>query len=175
MDAERFLLRTPRLRLRAAALSDSAFFLQLLNDPSWLANIGDRGVRSSADAEAYITKSILTAYRTQGYGLYVIELNSSSEAIGICGLVKRDYLPAPDLGFALLPEHIGRGYAHEAACAVLDHSRGLLAIRRLYAIVKPGNARSARLLERLGFHQTGAHQTPEGEVLALYTADLEQP
>ena len=86
-------------------MSDGSFFLRLLNDPSWLENIGDRGVHSDADAESYIKNSIWAHYHFYGYGMYAVQLKSTSLPIGICGLVKRDFLSAPDLGFALLPDY----------------------------------------------------------------------
>jgi RimJ/RimL family protein N-acetyltransferase len=168
MNAPPQNLETSRLTLRAAALSDSSFVRRLLNDPSWLENIGDRGVRSDADAEQYIKNNIWRRYQTNGYGMYVVELKSPSLPIGMCGLVKRDFLSAPDLGFALLPDYLGQGYASEAAHAVVLHATQRLGIARLYAIVKRDNHRSIRLLARLGFHLQGPCLTAEGEEIDLY-------
>ena len=138
------------------ALEDAAFLLRLLNEPSWLENIGDRGVRTLADAEDYIRNNIWAAYRSCGFGLYTVQLKSAPSPIGLCGLVKRDFLSSPDLGFALLPEYVGNGYATEAASAVIAYAHATLAIGRLYAIVQPGNARSVSLLERLGFKRAAS-------------------
>lgn len=149
-------------------LEDAAFFLRLLNEPSWLENIGDRGVRTLADAEGYIRNNIRAAYQAHGFGLYAVQLRSVPLPIGLCGLVKRDFLPSPDLGFALLPEHCGHGYATEAARAVLKHAQLELRIERLYAIVRSGNQRSVRLLEQLGFRRAGPGQIPQGDQVELY-------
>jgi RimJ/RimL family protein N-acetyltransferase len=149
-------------------LEDAAFFLRLLNEPSWLENIGDRGIRAMADAEGYIRNNIWAAYQAHGFGLYAVQLKSNPLPIGLCGLVKRDFLASPDLGFALLPEYRGHGYATEAARAVLSHAQGELEIGRLYAIVKPGNQRSVRLLEQLGFRHQGPCQIPQGDEVELY-------
>lgn len=149
-------------------LEDAAFFLRLLNEPSWLENIGDRGVRTLADAEGYIRNNIRAAYQAHGFGLYAVQLRSVPLPIGLCGLVKRDFLPSPDLGFALLPEHCGHGYATEAARAVLKHAQLELRIERLYAIVRSGNQRSVRLLEQLGFRRAGPGQIPERDQVELY-------
>lgn len=137
------------------ALADAAFFLKLLNDPAWLENIGDRGVRSREDAARYIRDTIRAPYEALGYGMYVVQLKATASAIGICGLVKRDFLPAPDLGFALLPDFRAQGYALEAARAVMSHAQGELGIEHLYAIITRGNHRSVRVLERLGFRPAG--------------------
>ena len=150
------------------ALDDAAFFLRLLNEPSWLANIGDRGVRTLADAEGYIRNNIWAAYRADGFGLYAVQVKAIPQPIGLCGLVKRDFLSSPDLGFALLPEYAGQGYATEAARAVTLHAQVELRIERLYAIVKSGNQRSVRLLEQLGFRHEGPYQIPQGDEVELY-------
>ena len=168
MTAPPIILETPRLMLRAAVPTDAPFFLALLNDPSWLENIGDRGVRSQPDAERYIRENIQAPYAVLGYGLNVMQLKTSGEPIGVCGLVKREFLPAPDLGFALLPEFSGVGYASEAARAVMAHARRTLGIEQLYAIVKRGNERSERLIAALGFRHQGSHPVPEGADVELY-------
>jgi ribosomal-protein-alanine N-acetyltransferase len=162
-------LKTPRLELRAVATADAAFFLKLLNESSWLENIGDRGVRSHADAEGYIRKTIWSQYETWGYGMYVVEAPSTSVPMGLCGLVKRDFLDSPDLGFALLPDWVGKGYAAEAARAVIAHAESQLGIEQLYAIVNHSNHRSIRLLERLGFRHQGPFVIPPaGEQVERY-------
>jgi len=148
--------------------SDAAFLLRLLNEPSWLENIGDRGVRSCAEAEDYINKSIRAQFEAHGYGMYALQLRSTGMAIGICGLVKRDFLSAPDLGFALLSAYVGQGYATEAAQRMMSHSEENLGITRLYAITKPGNHRSVRVLERLGFRYQGPCPVPQGVEVELY-------
>ena len=159
-----------RLLLRRARPADAAFMLKLLNQASWIRNIGDRGVRTLEDAERYIDARMLEPFRTLGYGMAVIELRATREPVGLCGLVKRDTLPDPDIGFALLDEHSGRGYALEAAAAVVRHARETLKIPRLLAIVSPSNERSGRVLEKLGFQLEAApHVTPAGERLNLYS------
>ena len=167
METARPILETPRLLLRGMALSDSSFLLTLLSDPSWQENIGDRGVRCAADAEVYLRNTIWAQYRAHGYGMYVVQLRSTTLPIGICGLVKRDFLTAPDLGFALLPEYVGRGYAYEAARGLMVHAEKNLGIGRLYAMAKRGNHRSLRLLGRLGFHHEAPYLLPDGEEIEL--------
>jgi [ribosomal protein S5]-alanine N-acetyltransferase len=127
-------------------------------------------VRSLADAEGYIRNNLQAAYRTCGFGLYAVELKSARDLIGLCGLVKRDFLPSPDLGFALLPDFVGQGYASEAARAVMQHAHSTLGIERLYAIVKRGNQRSVRLLERLGFRREGPYLILQGDEVELYAS-----
>ena len=158
-----------RLRLRTARPDDAAFMLKIVNQPSWIANIGDRGVRTLDDAVRYIDARMLEPIRRLGYGMYVVELKASGAPVGLCGIVKRDTLPDPDIGFALLSEHEGHGYAVEAARAVLAHARGVLRIGRLLAITTPSNVRSGRVLERLGFKLE--KQTLVGnETLNVYAA-----
>jgi RimJ/RimL family protein N-acetyltransferase len=101
--------------------------------------------------------------------MYVVELRQASQAIGTCGLVRREFLAGPDLGVALLPDWVGRGYATEAARAVIGHAEETLRVGPLYAIVKSENTRSIGMLERLGFtHQGPFAVPPEGTAVELY-------
>jgi RimJ/RimL family protein N-acetyltransferase len=142
---------TPRLTLRRMDTRDTRFMVTLLNEPSFIRNIGDRGVRTTADAESYITAGPLASYARFGFGLYVVELNTTGSPIGICGLLKRDTLPDVDIGFAFLPDFWSQGYAIESASAVKEHARQDVGLRRLVAIVDPVNAASIRVLGKLGF------------------------
>jgi len=160
---------TQRLTLRRFALSDAHWFLKLVNQPSWIVNIGDRQVHSIADAERYIDVRILSSYAENDFGLYVIESKTDLRVIGVCGLVKRDTLPEPDIGFALFDEHAGHGYAEEAARAVLALAFDQLGLVRLLAITTPNNERSIKLLQKLGFDKEGVINTG-GEALCLFVA-----
>lgn len=163
------MLRSARLELKRVELTDAAFFLVLLNDPSWLANIGDRGVRSLADAESYIRGRIWGDYERYGYGIYVVRPGGAPDPIGICGLVKRPFLTAPDLGVALLPAWAGQGHASEAGRAVIEDAERAHGITHLYAITKPSNQRSISMLGRLGFRHEGPLAVPpDGVEVQLY-------
>jgi RimJ/RimL family protein N-acetyltransferase len=148
------ILESVRMQVRTVMLSDSEFLL-----------------RCKADAERYIRNNIWTQYDAHGYGMYTLWLKSTRSPIGICGLVKRETLCAPDLGFALLSDHVGRGLAYEAARGVISHANRSLGIQRLYAIVRRTNDRSVRLLGRLGFVHTGPYSTAQGGDVELYVKD----
>ena len=113
--------------------------------------IGDRGVRTLDDARDYIRKGPLDMYARLGFGLYVTERKADGAPIGICGLLKRESLEDADLGFANLPRFWGKGYAHEAASAVMSFGKSVLGLSRIVAVTSPGNDPSVRLLEKLGF------------------------
>jgi RimJ/RimL family protein N-acetyltransferase len=144
------VLETPRLILRRQTTDDAEFIFSLVNDPSWLRFIGDRGVRSVEDARAYILKGAMDSYSRHGFGLYLTVLKDSGIPIGICGLVKRESLADVDIGFAFLPQFAGQGYAYESACAVMAHAKNDIGLKRLIAITDPENLASIRLLEKLG-------------------------
>jgi RimJ/RimL family protein N-acetyltransferase len=163
------VLETERLRLRRLTLEDAPFILQLVNEPSWLRFIGDRGVRTLEDAQGYILKGPLTSYDQFGFGLYLAELKDSGIPIGMCGLLKRETLPDPDVGYALLPGFWGKGYASEAASAVLDYGRSTFGLTRILAIVTPDNHGSIRVLEKLGLRfQEMVKLSEEEPELALF-------
>ena len=163
---------TPRLVLRRVTLADAPFLLKQLNEPSWLRNIGDKGARTLADVEQYIRNGPLEMYRKHGHGMYIIELAAGGQPVGMCGLVRRDGLPEPDIGFALLEEHFGKGYALEAATAVMELARETLGMKRVLAITTVSNDRSGRLLAKLGFREQGmVRLKPDAEELKLYASD----
>jgi len=165
-------LSTARLTLRPPAEADADFFVRLLNDTDWLRFIGDRGVRNSADARSYIEEKLLPSFRQRGFGLWVVESRAEGNALGICGLLKRDTLDDVDVGFAFLPEARGLGYGTEAARRVLAFATADLGLSRIVAITVPANAASARLLERLGLSYERTMVGDAGDELLLFGADL---
>lgn len=162
-----------RLAIRRVLLEDAGFLVRQLNQPSWLRYIGDRAVRSVEDAERYIESRMLEQYRTLGYGMNVVQLKSTGEPVGVCGLVKRDALPCPDLGFALLEDYWGMGYGLEAAAAVVGHACQVLGMSRLLAVTTADNERSGRILVELGFRLwKESYRMDEGEEVRLYEGRL---
>ena len=141
---------TPRLRLRHLSLNDAAFVLELLNEPEFIRNIGDREVRTLEDARRYIRSGTVTGYEKCGFGLYLVELQAHATPIGVCGLLKRDYLEDVDVGFALCERFRNQGYAFEAASAVMRYGKEVLKLGRIVAITSPDNHASIKLLRRLG-------------------------
>jgi RimJ/RimL family protein N-acetyltransferase len=149
------VVETDRLILRRLSPEDAEFILKLLNEPSWLRFIGDKGIRTIEDARDYILKGPVEMYSRLGFGLYLVELKDEGLSIGICGLIKRDSLKDVDIGFAFLPKYWGQGYASEAASAVMDYGRATLGLKRIVAITSVDNDSSAKLLEKLGFRFEG--------------------
>jgi len=163
--------QTERLLLRWLDARDSAFIFELVNEPSWLRYIGDKGVKTLQDAQRYIEDGPIEMYQRLGFGLYVVELKENGAPIGICGLIKRDALVDVDLGFAFLPRFWTKGYALESASAVMSYGRSALGLSRIVAIVSQDNHRSARLLEKLGFRlESSVSLQPDGDELKLYAA-----
>lgn len=153
-------ITTQRLHLKPLSLDDAPFILRLLNEPSFIQNIGDKGVRDLDGACGYLRDGPLASYAQHGFGLWRVGLAGEDTAIGMAGLLKRDWLDDVDIGYALLPEYGGAGYALEAASAVMAHARSVLRLRRVLAIVNPDNAASIRLLGKLGFQGDGEVRPP---------------
>ncbi len=154
-------LVTERLLIRQADTGDARFFLDLLNSPGWLRFIGDRNVRTEAEAVAYLENRILPVYATPGHGSYVVVSRGTNALLGFVGVFRRPELEFPDFGFAFLADAQGYGYAEEASLGILAMP-AVRALPELLAITQPDNVRSQRLLERLGFVPTGT--TPVGGV-----------
>ena len=165
-------IETDRLIISNLDLTDAPFIRDLLNTPGWLRFIGDRFVRNLQDAEKYLTNGPLKSYRENGFGLWKISLKGENVPIGMCGLLKRDILEHPDIGFAFLPAFIGKGYAKESVNAVLSAVYERYGIRVLKAITNPDNTVSQQLLKSAGFAYEGKVTTKEGEELNLYSKHI---
>lgn len=144
------VLETGRLILRQLFADDAEFILVLLNDPSFLRYIGDKGVRTVDDARQYILTGPVDSYAKHGFGLYLTQLKETGTPIGICGLIKRETLEDVDIGFAFLPNFRNKGYAFESAAAVLTYGKDVMRLERIVAITDPDNLASVNLLQRLG-------------------------
>eukprot|EP01129_Flabellula_baltica_P000050 TRINITY_DN10052_c0_g1_i1.p1 TRINITY_DN10052_c0_g1~~TRINITY_DN10052_c0_g1_i1.p1 ORF type:complete len:171 (-),score=30.60 TRINITY_DN10052_c0_g1_i1:70-582(-) len=150
------LLSTDRLVMRRAQSDESldvSFIFQLVNSPKWIEYIGDRNVRTMEDAKVYLERHMIPRYADgDGYGSYIVETHDGTR-VGICGILKRDYLEYPDIGFALLGAYEGQGFAYEASIAVMKFARHNMGLTHLCAIISPENIRSVGLIERLGYEQ----------------------
>jgi RimJ/RimL family protein N-acetyltransferase len=144
------LIETERLILRRLSVDDAPFILQLLNEPSFVRYIGDKGVRNLDDARRYILDGPVASYEQNGFGLYLVELKENARPIGISGILKRPGLPDPDIGFAFLPAYWSQGYAVESAAGVMRHARDVLGLKRILAITWRDNEASAKLLGKIG-------------------------
>jgi RimJ/RimL family protein N-acetyltransferase len=157
------ILETQRLTLQEFTLEDTAFIIELLNSPGWLRFIGDRNVKTEQQAADYLRNGPLKSYQQNGYGLSMVETKEGKKSIGMCGIIKRDNLENPDIGFAFLPEFTGKGYGYEIASATLNYARNQLHIPTVWAITLPDNMHSIRLLEKIGLTVSHTFSFPDSE------------
>ena len=168
--------QTDRLDLSWLTEEDDEFLLRLLNEPDWLRFIGDRGVRNLEDARRYVATGPNSQYTSCGFGLNRVALRETGTQVGICGLVVRDGLDHPDLGFAFLEAHRGRGYCTEACRAVLKHAREVLGLTDILAIASLDNRASHRVLEKLGFQrEADARLSSRAPLLSVWSIKLVGP
>ena len=166
-------IETERLILRPLTEGDAGFIFKLVNDPSFIQNIGDRNVRTLEDAKRYITNGPVTSYARNGFGLYLVELKDTGEPIGMCGLIRRSILNDVDIGYAYLPRYWSKGYAIEAALAMKQYARDVIGLKRMVAVVDPQNTGSIRLLEKLGMTFDRMVKLAEDDIeLKLFSIDL---
>ena len=166
-------LDTARLELRWLTRDDAPMMLAVWNDPAFIRYVGDRGVRTVDQARAALDAGVLKLYADYGYGPFRVRRREDGADLGICGLFRRDGLDEPDIGFAILPDYCGQGFAFEAAVAVLDHARDVLKLPCVTAIVSPQNERSIGLLEKLGLRFEGPIRMPnEDHDISLYRIDF---
>jgi len=162
-ESERLILR------RLDPQLDAAFILRLLNEPSFIANIADRGVRTLDDAARYIATGPCAMYEKHGFGLFRTDLKSNGMPIGLCGLLKRDWLADVDIGFAFFPEYWKQGYAFESAAAVKTWGHEHCGLARIVAITATHNTGSQRVLQKLGLTDSGLIRSPEGQESILFS------
>lgn len=164
------IAETPRLRIRRLRATDAAFTCQLLNEPSFIDNIADRGVRTELDAMHYLADGPIKSYQQHGYGLFLVEECTTQTPIGLCGLLYRSLLQETDIGFALAPQFWGKGYAFEAASAVMHFGYGSLKLKRIVGLTSASNTSSIKLLNRLGLRfEKMVKMTPEDDYIQLYS------
>lgn len=144
------ILQSERLDFYALTVSDADLMLRLLNEESFIRNIGDRGVRTLEQALIYLQDGPLRSYQQHGFGMYRLVRKADGVNIGLAGLVYREYLGIPDVGYALLPEFSGAGYASEAALAVYQYGKIGLKLPQIVGIVAPDNLASKKILEKIG-------------------------
>jgi [ribosomal protein S5]-alanine N-acetyltransferase len=158
-------LETERLVLRQLTADDAEFILELLNEPDYIKNIADRGVRTAEDARKYIENGPAASYAKNGFGLFAVTLKESGVPIGMCGLIKRDFWDDIDIGYAFLERYRGKGYAYESASAIMDYGRKVLKIKRIVAFTTLDNDASIRVLEKIGLRFEKIMSVPawEGE------------
>jgi len=144
------ITETPRLRIRELTVDDAEFIFGLVNEPSFLEHIGDKGVRNLEDARKFILEGPWASHRERGYGQFLVEVKESGESIGVCGLLYRQALDVSDIGCAYLPQYWRRGYAYEAACAVMEYGRSKLGIEKIVGLTSEENVASIKALGKLG-------------------------
>jgi ribosomal-protein-alanine N-acetyltransferase len=167
------VLETERLLLRQFSTEDAEFILELLNEPSFIRNIGDRGVRTIEGANSYILNGPVASYAKNGFGLYLVKLKETNESIGMCGLIQRDALEDVDIGYAFLPRFWSKGYAVESALAVKEYARNVIELNHIVAITDPENEGSIRVLEKIGFQFEKMVKLSEDDIeLKLFAADI---
>lgn len=167
-----YILHSERLSFRKLEQGDAEFIIGLLNSPGWIKYIGDRNVHNTTQAIDYLEKGPMKSYHDNSYGLWLVVIRENETPIGMCGLLKRDYLEHPDIGFALMPEFIGKGYGQEMAMAVFKYARQELNLEQIMAITLPENKASIRVLETLGmcFVKTVESNNGTDEHLLLFAS-----
>ena len=139
---------------------DASFIQKLTNTSGWLQHIGDRGTKTLIGCLEYIARAYTEPYEQKGFGLWAVVNRSTQQTMGVCGLVSRLDAPAPDLGFALLPEFEGQGWIRASSHIVLQHAQEILRLPMVDAYANEDNARSRKTLEALGFQHLKCAENP---------------
>jgi RimJ/RimL family protein N-acetyltransferase len=166
----KLILETERLLLRQFTTDDAKFIVELVNTPGWIEFIGDRNIKTDKQAKIYLENGPLKSYELNGFGLYLVELKREAIPIGMCGIIKRDHLENPDIGFAFLPEFTGKGLAFEIAKATMIYASERLRLPKIFAVTDSHNIKSIKLLEKIGLSFIHKLRFPgEEEELMLFS------
>jgi Acetyltransferases, including N-acetylases of ribosomal proteins len=155
---------TDRVSLDRLTLDDHEFIQTLVNTKGWIEFIGERNVHSKEDAVKYVQKLMDTV----NLMYWVVREKTTQQRLGVVTIIKRSYLEYSDIGFAFLPQFCGRGYAYEAAQALLSAARLYPEYQTMLATIVPSNAKSISLLTKLGFYFEEEINV-EGETLHVYS------
>ena len=147
----KIIAKNERIHLRQITKADAPFIFNLLNQKGWLKYIGDRKIKSLKDAQAFIKLGPRRSYKSHGFGHYLVVNNSDNAPVGVCGFMKRAYMTAPDLGFAISEEFYQKGYGFSAASLAMSLTTSNAHTNILYAMAQRNNIGSCALLEKLGF------------------------
>ena len=163
------IFETERLILRPTLEQDADLIYQVLNTPKFKKFVGDRKINSIEDAKTYIKIKMLPQLHKLGYSNYSLILKSSGDKVGICGLYDRDGIEGVDIGFGLLPQYEGLGFAYESSQKLIQLAFQELDIKEINAITSKENFSSQKLLEKLGLKVKGITKLPNDEKeLLLY-------
>jgi len=168
----KYILETDRLALREFNENDADFIVNLVNSEGWLKYIGDKNIKSTDQARGYLVNGPLKSYTDNGFGLSLVELKKDKSPIGMCGIINRDSLEHPDIGFAFLPGYSGQGYGYEISKRTLQYAIDDLKLTKIVAITVPENIASIKLLEKLGlrFEKNIKAQNDTTDLLLFGTA-----
>jgi ribosomal-protein-alanine N-acetyltransferase len=162
-------LRTPRLKLDAFTADDAVEVHTLFADPE-THTIGSGPFTTFEQTERWIANR-LTAQRDNGLCWYALRCHETGLLIGNCGLFKgRTGFEEPEIGYEIQAARRGRGYATEAAVAVIQQCRAA-GLSRVWATIRPHNTASRQIATRLGLHLHRTETDERGELL-FYAIDL---
>lgn len=166
------ILETDRLSLHHFETIDAAFLLEVMNHPNYHRFIGDRGLRSVEDAEIYIKEKLINAYKDLGFGFWIVRLHNSGERVGFAGVLRREMLDEPDVGYAVHEKFAGQGLAQEATRGVLNYARETLGLRRVCAITDVDNYASINVLMKCGFEFSEKQKVFDDDELNIFKLTL---
>lgn len=163
-----FSYETPRLLLKTFSDADADLLLELYNTPKFIHFIGDRNIRNTDDALAYITNRFRPQIEKLGFGNFVVILKIENKKIGGVGIFEREGLDVMDIGFSFLPEYEEKGYGYESADRILKAGFEDFNLNKISAITTEENLASRKLIEKLGMKFVKTTYLPDDPEELLY-------
>ena len=156
--------------MRWLTLNDAELMLAVWNDPAFIKYVGDRGVYTLDQAHDALESGAFQLYENYGYGPFRLTLRENGQVVGVCGLFRREGYDDPDIGWSVLPEFSGKGFAYEAASAVLAYAWQEVGLSRVTAFIDVKNTPSIGLARKLGLRfERMARLVGDDEDVCLYS------
>jgi RimJ/RimL family protein N-acetyltransferase len=162
------LIRTPRLSVRKLEAADVEVMYSVYGDTEAMRFVGDGTPLTRTDCERWIEITHRN-YAHRGYGMFVVVLAASGNAVGFCGLVHPANQTQPELKYAYRREHWGNGYATEAAAALLAFGARQFDLKEVVATAAPEHAVSHRVLLKAGMERAVPRQNQDGSFTEVFT------
>ncbi|WP_340153403.1 GNAT family N-acetyltransferase [uncultured Marivirga sp.] len=148
------------INIRPITPEDAPLLFDLMTSEKWLAQIGDRGIKSVADARQYILDKMHPDLHRKGFVNHIVIDSETKAEIGTCSLHHRDGIDGVDIGYGILEQFEGKGYATAAAQKMVELALNTYGLNKVYAITNDENLGSCKVLEKLGFIHIGYVELP---------------
>ena len=164
-------IETARLKIRRIVPSDVDAMFAVYGDAESMRYVGDGQPLTFERCEQWVRVTEKN-YAVRGYGMFALEDRSSGQVVGFAGLVHPGGQEEAEIKYALERPFFGRGYATEAAVALLGYGRSVAPGARIIATAFPENLASHRVLEKAGMTRAETRANDDGTTTLVFALEI---